>query len=467
MLSSVGFSSAVMRIWGDGAEQGEAELRIRKALLICAMALVMSLGLAAPALGVTISVDNPDAAYLARTSKIDFSGIANYTSVTDVTDNNVTVTVSPALTRRTVGLGAGDINWAWGTAGEVEETTAAALLSSDSSPFRSVSMQLNKSVYEFGFEGAPDQIGTPLQLTATFVVSNGGQILDNVTRTITVDGSGPTLNARLFAIRSDVPFDKVDVVIEDASSYGFYVAQLRYSETPPPLVDVAGTVKDAATGVGIPFAHLYVEWAGNTIADLTADYAGRYSVDLLPGDYTFYANAGGFPGTSEAVTVPETTPFTKDFTLSGRQAQPVYRFFNMQAGVHFYTANDAEFINTYRNLAGVFHYDGVAYIVGVGQHEGEVPLYRFFNKKVGVHFYTASESEKAKVIAESSDIYTYEGIAYFVRNDGKGLPVIRFYVPSRNTHFYTTDTSEITAGSKLSKYYFYEGPAFWVGGGLD
>ena len=134
----------------------------------------------------------------------------------------------------------------------------------------------------------------------------------------------------------------------------------------------------------------------------------------------------------------------------------------MKAGTHFFCATDAEFLNVYENLGNVFKYDGIAYGAPSSAAEGLVPLYRFFNKKSGVHFYTMDEAEKARVMA-MADLYTYEGVAYNVSTDARLQPVYRFYVPARNAHFYTLDTSEIFGSAKLSNYYHFEGVAYYVG----
>ena len=47
---------------------------------------------------------------------------------------------------------------------------------------------------------------------------------------------------------------------------------------------------------------------------------------------------------------------------------------------------------------------------------GGTPVHRFFNTKMGVHFYTASESEKANVIANYGATYRYEGVGYYIGN---------------------------------------------------
>ena len=237
--------------------------------------------------------------------------------------------------------------------------------------------------------------------------------------------------------------------------------------TPTPLADVAvsGVVLNASTGVGVPFAHIVVAPDGvpTVVADVMADYRGRFSMMLPPGVYLFTYWIPGGESHLEQVTIPPGLTADASHTIEGYDVQRVYRFFNLRTGTHFYTASDAEFINVYGTMASVFRYDGVAYFVGLDTAPPTVPLYRFFNKVTGAHFYTASEAEKANVIATLSSRYTYEGVAYRVRIDGIGMPVYRFYVPSRDTHFFTANTSEIMLSSKLSDSYHFEGVAYYVG----
>ena len=259
---------------------------------------------------------------------------------------------------------------------------------------------------------------------------------------------------------------------------------------------VQGVVKDASTGVAIPFARVSVQVGAGPVAYFTTEYDGTYSyATVASDDIHMTASAGSRVTQLASVVVDEGLPTTQDFSLIrfSEFDQPVYRFFNMKGGVHFYTADDAEFINTYKNLSSVFHYDGIAYFVPWGDSEdpdainpNTVPLYRFFNRRTGVHFYTASEAEKANVIATRSDDYTYEGIAYNVSDHpatftavagvaaetgvalGRrlSLPIYRFYVPLRDAHFFTADSGEIFGpqNSGLSNYYHYEGIGFYING---
>ena len=41
-----------------------------------------------------------------------------------------------------------------------------------------------------------------------------------------------------------------------------------------------------------------------------------------------------------------------------------------------------------------------------------MPVYRFYNKKNGSHFYTASEAEKNTVLSTLTGTYAFDGVAY-------------------------------------------------------
>jgi hypothetical protein len=44
--------------------------------------------------------------------------------------------------------------------------------------------------------------------------------------------------------------------------------------------------------------------------------------------------------------------------------------------------------------------------------DGTLPVYRFYNMKKGVHFYTASQAERDNVAATLGDTFKYEGVGY-------------------------------------------------------
>ena len=105
---------------------------------------------------------------------------------------------------------------------------------------------------------------------------------------------------------------------------------------------------------------------------------------------------------------------------------PVYRFYNKKNGTHFYTASEAEKANVIAKYPTIYSLDGRAYRVSSAF---TTKLYRFFNKKNGSHFYTASEAEKNNVIAKYPKIYALDGVAYKVSAaPAPGtVPVYRFF----------------------------------------
>jgi Repeat of unknown function (DUF5648) len=146
-------------------------------------------------------------------------------------------------------------------------------------------------------------------------------------------------------------------------------------------------------------------------------------------------------------------------------AKPVYRFYNLRAGVHFYTFDESEKDSVIANLSAVYRFEGPAYTIDTTSPDNSTSLYRFYNRRTGTHFYTASEDEKASVVARLSAVYQYEGPAYSVcATPAAGrTPVYRFYNRRTGTHFYTASEDErASVVANLGAIYSYEGPAFYL-----
>jgi len=145
----------------------------------------------------------------------------------------------------------------------------------------------------------------------------------------------------------------------------------------------------------------------------------------------------------------------------------VYRFWNKIDGRHFYTMNDGETTGLINNNFNEWKYEGVAYKSLANQLNDSVPLYRFWNKIRGNHFYTTSITERDGLIANNSDVWNYEGVAYYVYPQGSitvDVFVYRFWNKIRGNHFYTTSITErdgLIANN--SDVWNYEGLAWKVG----
>ena len=90
------------------------------------------------------------------------------------------------------------------------------------------------------------------------------------------------------------------------------------------------------------------------------------------------------------------------------------RLYNKVSGSHFYTASPSEAADALAKWPSVFSLDGPTYAVNPAKVANSLPVYRFYNLKNGSHFYTASETEKNDVIAKWPDVYKLEGPVFYI-----------------------------------------------------
>ncbi|MRS13215.1 MAG: tandem-95 repeat protein [Actinobacteria bacterium] len=95
-------------------------------------------------------------------------------------------------------------------------------------------------------------------------------------------------------------------------------------------------------------------------------------------------------------------------------SQPIFRFYNARTGAHFYTASSSERDVVIATWPEVFVYEGPTYSVTPVAEAGKPPVYRFYNLRNGSHFYTASAGEADNVIASWPDVYRLEGTAFWL-----------------------------------------------------
>lgn len=141
----------------------------------------------------------------------------------------------------------------------------------------------------------------------------------------------------------------------------------------------------------------------------------------------------------------------------------VYRFFNTQNGVHFYTGSDVE-ADQVRNTLHQYTFEGVAFHTNKSTEDNMVNVFRFYNTKTGAHLYTASTDE-ATVIRGSLPQFLDEGIVYtaFERGGDDLSPLHRFFNTQTGTHFYTANVLEKQQVElTLAGQMHYEGIAYYV-----
>ena len=188
----------------------------------------------------------------------------------------------------------------------------------------------------------------------------------------------------------------------------------------------------------------------NLIIDLNRDGFADSENDLTIVD--FFGESGQFGiGAVELINNIVDTQEIIDFFASSQETlddnlvtdttgKTVYRFFNNNTGVHFYTADLTE-KNAVEELNN-FVFEGPSYS-SVDSLTGEsVPVYRFLNQDTGVHLYTISENERDAV--NNLNNFSLEGEAFFAYaiEVGGSIPIYRFYNPNTGAHFYTPSATE-------------------------
>ena len=140
----------------------------------------------------------------------------------------------------------------------------------------------------------------------------------------------------------------------------------------------------------------------------------------------------------------------------------VYRFFNNDAGVHFYTANETE-RDAVEELPN-YSFEGESYraVDPLTGTDESTAVYRFFNEDTGVHLYTISEIERDAT--EELSNFSFEGeafAAYATEVDGS-IPIYRFFNPTTGAHFYTPSVAERDNVANNLSEFEAEGIAYWA-----
>ncbi|MCL5282991.1 MAG: hypothetical protein M1376_24160 [Planctomycetes bacterium] len=183
---------------------------------------------------------------------------------------------------------------------------------------------------------------------------------------------------------------------------------------------------------------------------------GHYDTELAFESFYSITNPDGIPfDVSKNVTLLQ--PF--DVVTSS-----VYRFYSPATGRHFYTITEGEKDKLIANYSDVWTFEGPRFYAWSTPYDPAlVPVYRFWSGSA--HFYTIQEAEKNKLINQYSNVWTYEGVAFYAYAPDSAptgaSPVYRFYKTSDNTHFYTIDPAERDKLiNRYSNVYTFEGVAF-------
>jgi uncharacterized repeat protein (TIGR02543 family) len=142
----------------------------------------------------------------------------------------------------------------------------------------------------------------------------------------------------------------------------------------------------------------------------------------------------------------------------------VWRFYSKKKKAHFFTISEAEKEKVLADPNWELEEgSGGGWLAFSNQVKGAVAVHRFYSKTYGGHFYTVDEEEMERV-RDTNPNWKYEGVKYYaypVETEGC-VPVHRFWSKTYRQHFYTADAGEkdsLIAGNPNWKY---EGVAFWA-----
>lgn len=156
----------------------------------------------------------------------------------------------------------------------------------------------------------------------------------------------------------------------------------------------------------------------------------------------------------------------KDWLLQG--LKPVYRFYNNQRGTHFLSQSVTE-KNYISATLPQFSYENAAFnAYSNADAATRSPVYRFYNTQTQSHFYTINALERDYIIANFPQ-FSYENASWYAKTaaqvtagDGT-IPLYRFYRKTNGTHFFTTNAAERDSIiANLGAYYTYENIAYYV-----
>ncbi len=155
-------------------------------------------------------------------------------------------------------------------------------------------------------------------------------------------------------------------------------------------------------------------------------------------------------------------------TLARSMLSEVHRFWSPVTGRHFYTISESERNKLIDKYSHVWAYEGPVYRAATTPYlAGLAPVYRFWSEKSGSHLYTISEREKDKLVDNFPDVWTFEGIVFYAYPESQQpletKPVYRFWKQKGNTHFYTiSETEKDKLVKEFSEVYTFEGVAFYA-----
>jgi len=150
------------------------------------------------------------------------------------------------------------------------------------------------------------------------------------------------------------------------------------------------------------------------------------------------------------------------------QVVPVWRFWSPQHGDHFYTAGEAEREKLIAQYSDVWVYEKVAFrAVAAPSEPNLAPVYRLWSESLRRHWYTLDPDQRDALMAGDDDLWIYEGVAFYVYPPGcepAGTTAVhRYWAEPWTDSLYTASQKErFTLASLYPDLWQHQGVAWYA-----
>jgi hypothetical protein len=177
---------------------------------------------------------------------------------------------------------------------------------------------------------------------------------------------------------------------------------------------------------------------------------------------------GGFDDTFNGQTDAFVVKITDGNAPPTSDRCAVYGFQSSINGSGFYTASESERQFLMDNFPQVWIYEGIAWYVPCDASDpNSMPVYRFWSDRNTAHFYTISEAERDMLVREHQFTWTLEGVAFYAYTEtshpAQTVPLYRLWSGDSGIHLYTIDEAEKDELIRdAADVWSFEGVAFYV-----
>ncbi|MDO8915833.1 MAG: hypothetical protein Q7W16_07115 [Coriobacteriia bacterium] len=151
------------------------------------------------------------------------------------------------------------------------------------------------------------------------------------------------------------------------------------------------------------------------------------------------------------------------------RVKSVYQFIGRRTGAYLYTASEAERYSIMARASRTWRFQGVAFTIDTSGTTNVSPLYRLYNTRTGRYTFTASTSERDKLLRlryRRRAYYRLQGVTTLVSLTAEpgASPVYRLYNTRKNTFYFATSLAQANSllrirrgGWKSKGIAFYRG----------